>query len=109
MSQDIEQYKDSVVFLEVEGTSPNSGAIGESQATGFVLCPSGYVLTAKHTLTKLVEKGYTEDITISGSIRTGEELSKRRLEIIKEDESDDLLLLKFRGENTSKYSSCGVK
>ena len=97
-SQNIEQYKNSIVFLHVEGINPNSGAVGEAQATGFILCESGYVLTAKHTTNNLKDKGYTKNITISGSIKTGEEISKRKLEIIREDESDDLLLLKFRGE-----------
>ena len=61
-SEQIEQYKDSIVSLEVEATHPNSGAVVEAEATGFVLCPSGYVLTAKHTITNLRDKGYTDDI-----------------------------------------------
>ena len=94
----VEKNKNSIVFLLVEGTNPNTGSLAEAQATGFVLCESGYVLTAKHTIDNLEGKGYTEEINIVGSVRTGEEISKRRLEIIKEDQSDDLLLLKFRGE-----------
>ena len=76
-------------------THSETGAVSTAQATGFVLCKSGYVLTAKHTVNNLKDEDYTGSITIVGSIRTGEEISKLELDVIREDKDRDLLLLKF--------------
>ncbi len=113
ISEQIEQYKSSIVLLHLEGSHWTTGAIGEIEATGFVLCSPKYVLTAKHPFNKLKEEGYIEGIVIAGSIRANEGLFKRRLEIVQENESDDLLLLEFKGETPQNISpvvlSDGIK
>ena len=96
ISEQIEQHKNSIVFLQIESIDPTTSAISETEATGFVLCTSSYVLTTKAPVNELREKGYTEDTVIKGSVIINEEISKRKLEIIKE--SNDLLLLAFKGE-----------
>ncbi len=96
INEQIEQHKSSIVFLQIESSHSVTGAIIEAEATGFVFCNSGYILTAKARLNEVREKGYTEDTSIKGSIIANEENSKRKLEIIKE--SNDLVLLAFKGE-----------
>ena len=102
ISEQIEQHKNSIVFLQIESSHPTTGAVSETEATGFVLCTPSYVLTTKSPINELREKGYIEDTVIKGSIRTNEETSKRKLEIIKE--SNDLLLLAFKGEASQNIS-----
>ena len=95
----LEQHRNSMIFLIVESTDPHTGAISELEATGFVVCHDGHVLTSNH----IIPNG-EEETFIKGSIGSRFE-PKRKLEVIKQEEGLDLLLLKFKGAPPNNITS----
>src|SRR5580704_3674250 len=92
----IAEQRDATVFIHVQKTLKVTGAVEERFGTGFVVSPSGYVLTSKHVV-EADDK--VDNIEISGLIGSRKASSSVELRIVAKNDRD-VALLKF--EDTSK-------
>src|SRR6266481_2805641 len=94
----IAQERGATVFIRVKKTLKVTGAVEERFGTGFVISPSGYVLTSRHVI-EADDK--VDDIEIAGLIgsRRANGCCSSDLKFVAQNEHD-VALLKF--EDTSK-------
>jgi hypothetical protein len=95
-SEVVDRNRQATVRLHVKKTMKGSGAVRELYGTGFIVSPSGYVLTNNH----VVERGSdVDDAEVTGAIASSKAASAP-LDVIGRNEENDLALLKF--QNTSQ-------
>jgi S1-C subfamily serine protease len=92
----IKHNRDATVFIKVKRTLKVTGQVEERTGTGFIISPSGWVLTTAHLVKA---DANVDDIQIVGSIASREASSSSRLDFIGGNEHD-VALLKFA--DTSK-------
>jgi hypothetical protein len=91
----IGKNREALVFITAKVTQKETGAVDPREATGFVISPSGYILTARH----VIDGGPNADkVEITGAIGSRDASSSRLIVIDKNDQ--DVALLKFA--DTSK-------
>jgi V8-like Glu-specific endopeptidase len=91
----ISQNRAATVFISVKQTLKVTGQVEERTGTGFVISPSGYVLTNKHVIEADAK---VDEIEIAGAIASREAFPSRLI-LIQANEHD-VALLKF--SDTSK-------
>ncbi|WP_448228116.1 S1 family peptidase [Pseudoxanthomonas mexicana] len=94
LSQVVKRYRNSVVFLEIEVTNKSNGAITEARGTGFILSPSGHVITAGHLFDAL--EGTDGTALIFGRVGSRFAAGREELELLRTSKTPDGALLKFR-------------
>jgi S1-C subfamily serine protease len=92
----IKHNRDATVFIRVKRTLKVTGQVEERTGTGFIISPSGWVLTTAHLVKA---DANVDDIQIVGSIASREASSSSRLDFIGGNDHD-VALLKFA--DTSK-------
>lgn len=91
----IKQNRAATVFIKVKKTLKVTGQVEERTGTGFVISPSGYVLTNKHVIEA---DANLDEIEIAGAIASREAFPSRLIVI--QPNQHDVALLKFA--DTSK-------
>jgi S1-C subfamily serine protease len=91
----VKKVRTATVFLTVKVTAKDTGTAVQREGTGFVISPSGFLLTAKHLIAKGAD---TDSVDIAGAI-ADRYAPGSKLTVI-QDNNFDLALLKF--SDTSK-------
>ena len=95
----IERNRSSVVSIHVQKTIKPTGAVTEVYGSGFIVSPSGYLLTNSHVIER--DQSVAE-ISIEGSIGSGR-ARPIPLEVVAKNTDADIALLRF--QNTAeKYT-----
>jgi hypothetical protein len=96
----VEGNREAIVRIHVKKTKHNTGAVEQLYGTGFIVSPSGYVLTSDH----VVEQGTDIDsLQVEGAIGS-DAASASALEIISHNKDNDVALLRFKNTNR-QYAS----
>lgn len=90
----------ATVWLHVEKSDTQTGALSSENGTGFIVSPSGYVLTANHILL-LDQNQNVQRIIGRIASRNG---AGRYLDVIEQDQNADVALLKFRDSSQEYFT-----
>jgi len=86
----VNKLRDATVFIQAKRTRKLSGVVETRYATGFIVSPSGFVLTDTHTIAVDSE---TDDLKILGAVH---HRGASPLELVEIDTKKELALLKFK-------------
>lgn len=103
-SETINRNRAAVVFIHVTRTRKETGQVQERTGTGFLVSPSGYVLTSRHVVEADPKTEEIDDISGSLASRYAQ---GSRLEVIDEN-AHDVALLKF-ADTSRKYPTIPVQ
>lgn len=97
------QYRGSTVFVFVQRTAKDTGAVDAQTGTGFVVSTGGVVLTDNHVV---LQDSKTSEILISGALGS-REAPRVKLNLLGRDEADDIAMLQL-ADTSKTYTAVAI-